>query len=77
MMALEREEAANDDDETHDSRVRVTIHEDGEYFIRVTDKRKQGGPGFIYRVYLCDPSEAGAAFVLLLPAAPVAANMTA
>ena len=36
--------AANDDDETHDSRVRVTIPADGEYAVRVTDKRKQAGP---------------------------------
>lgn len=42
--------AANDDDETHDSRVKLTIPADGEYVVRVTDKRKQGGPRFIYRV---------------------------
>ena len=46
---------ANDDDETHDSRVRVEIPADGEYFVRVTDKRKQGGPAFIYRVELDRP----------------------
>lgn len=50
--------ALNDDDETHDSRVKVKIPADGEYVVRVTDKRKQGGPRFIYRVELTKP-EAG------------------
>lgn len=44
--------AWNDDDETHDSRVRLKIPADGEYLVRVADKRKQGGPRFIYRVEL-------------------------
>ena len=47
--------AANDDDATHDSRVRVTIPADGDYLVRVSDKRKQGGPAFIYRVELDRP----------------------
>jgi hypothetical protein len=47
--------AANDDDETHDSRVRVRIPADGEYFVRVSDKRNQGGPRFIYRIELDRP----------------------
>jgi hypothetical protein len=47
--------AANDDDETHDSRLQVIIPDDGEYVVRVTDKRKQGGPAFIYRVELDAP----------------------
>jgi hypothetical protein len=47
--------AQNDDDETHDSRVEVNIPADGEYVVRVTDKRKQGGPLFAYRVELTKP----------------------
>ncbi|HKB05805.1 MAG TPA: PPC domain-containing protein [Gemmataceae bacterium] len=47
--------AANDDDETHDSRVCVTIPADGEYLVRVSDKSKRGGPAFIYRVELDRP----------------------
>jgi hypothetical protein len=47
--------AGNDDDETHDSRVRVFIPSDGEYLVRVTDKRGQGGPHFIYRIELDKP----------------------
>jgi hypothetical protein len=47
--------AANDDDETHDSRVRVTIPAGGEYVVRVTDKRGQGGPRYIYRIELDRP----------------------
>ena len=34
--------AGNDDDETHDSRLQVTIPDDGEYFVRVTDKKLTG-----------------------------------
>lgn len=48
--------AWNDDDETHDSRVKVKIPADGEYLVRVTDKRKQGGARFIYRVELTKPT---------------------
>jgi hypothetical protein len=48
--------AGNDDDETHDSRVRLIIPADGEYLVRVTDKRGQGGPRFIYRIELDHPS---------------------
>jgi hypothetical protein len=47
--------AANDDDETHDSRVRVTIPADGEYTVRVADKKKGGGPAFLYRLELDRP----------------------
>jgi hypothetical protein len=47
--------AANDDDETHDSRVRVTIPADGEYVVRVADKKKGGGPAFLYRLELSRP----------------------
>jgi hypothetical protein len=46
----------NDDDETHDSRLKVRIPADGEYLVRVTDKRKQGGPRFIYRLELTKPA---------------------
>ncbi len=48
--------AVNDDDETHDSRVKLKIPADGEYLVRVTDKRKQGGPRFIYRLELTKPT---------------------
>jgi hypothetical protein len=47
--------AANDDDATHDSRVRVTIPADGEYLVRVSDKSRRGGPAFIYRIELDRP----------------------
>lgn len=55
--------AANDDDETHDSRLQFTAPTDGEYLIRVTDKRKQGGPNFIYRVELTAPVSGLAVFL--------------
>ncbi len=55
--------AGNDDDESHDSRVQVSIPADGEYFVRVTDKRKQGGPTFIYRVELEAPKTGLAVFL--------------
>ena len=55
--------AGNDDDETHDSRVQVTIPADGEYFVRVTDKRKQAGPQFIYRIELTKPETSLAVFL--------------
>lgn len=55
--------AFNDDDETHDSRVRVIIPANGEYTVRVTDKRKQGGPAFIYRVELDHPKPGLAVFL--------------
>ncbi len=47
--------AANDDDETHDSRVRVTIPADGDHVVRIADKKKGGGPAFLYRVELDRP----------------------
>jgi hypothetical protein len=47
--------ASNDDDETHDSRLTVHIPADGEYRLRVADKRGQGGPRFVYRVELTRP----------------------
>jgi hypothetical protein len=55
--------ASNDDDETHDSKLEVTIPADGEYCVRVTDKRKQGGPAFIYRVELTAPKPALSVFL--------------
>ena len=48
--------AANDDDETHDSRLTVHIPADGEYFLRISDKRQQGRANFIYRVELSQPT---------------------
>ncbi|MGL6076317.1 MAG: PPC domain-containing protein [Fimbriiglobus sp.] len=50
-----RELASNDDAETHDSQLRVSIPADGEYVVRVSDKRKQAGPNFLYRVELTQP----------------------
>jgi hypothetical protein len=47
--------AINDDDATHDSALQLTIPADGEYIVRVSDKRHQGGPGYIYRVELDHP----------------------
>ncbi len=47
--------AINDDDTTHDSALQLTIPTDGEYIVRVSDKRHQGGPGFIYRIELDRP----------------------
>jgi hypothetical protein len=55
--------AANDDDETHDSRVRVIIPADGEYLVRVTDKRGKGGPLFVYRIELDKPKPGLAVFL--------------
>lgn len=48
--------ASNDDDETHDSRVRITASRDEHYVVRVQDKRKQGGPRFIYRIEVTKPA---------------------
>ncbi len=33
-----------------DSKVKVTIPADGEYFVRVTDHLERGGPNFVYRI---------------------------
>lgn len=54
---------SGDDDETHDSKVRFTAPSDGEYMIRVTDKRGQGGPGFVYRVEIEQPTPGLAVFM--------------
>jgi hypothetical protein len=61
-----REVAANDDDETHDSRVRFTAPRDGVYAVRVADKRKDGGPQFAYRVEVTKPA-AGLGLFLATP----------
>jgi hypothetical protein len=58
--------AANGDDETHDSRGRVTIPADGEYVVRVADKKKGGGPAFLYRIELSRP-RAGLTVFLAAP----------
>jgi hypothetical protein len=55
LDATGAELAVNDDDETHDSRVRLTIPADGKYVVRIADKRKQGGPGFLYRIEVDRP----------------------
>lgn len=44
--------AAGDDGISHDSHVAVTFPESAEYIVRITDKRGNGGDGFIYRVEL-------------------------
>ena len=44
--------ASNDDSRGPDSYVRITIPEDGEYKVRVTDLLGKGGPDYIYRVEL-------------------------
>jgi hypothetical protein len=56
--------AFNNDDETHDSRFSFTVPTDGVYTIRVLDKRKQGGSGFIYRIEVNKPSSGLAVFLL-------------
>ena len=61
-----REVASNDDDETHDSRVRFTAPRDGVYVVRVQDKRKQGGPQFVYRIEVTKPT-AGLSLFLATP----------
>lgn len=55
--------AFGDDDETHDSRVQVVIPAAGEYVLRVADKRKAGGPRFVYRVELTRPVPGLAVFL--------------
>ncbi len=44
--------ASNDDSRGPDSYARITIPEDGEYKVRVTDLLGKGGPEYIYRVEL-------------------------
>src|SRR5262245_228303 len=41
---------ANDDDGSHDSRLRFVAPADGEYVLEVHDKRGQGGPEYVYRI---------------------------
>ncbi len=53
----------SDDDDTHDSLARVFIPADGEYMVRVTDKRRQGGPAFIYRIELTEAKPGLAVFL--------------
>jgi hypothetical protein len=55
--------AANDDAETHDSLVRLTIPQDGVYVVRVEDKRKQGGPQFIYRIEITKQTQGLSVFL--------------
>jgi hypothetical protein len=45
----------NDDDETHDSRLSLILPEDGDYFVKVTDKRGQGSSKHFYRIELDQP----------------------
>jgi hypothetical protein len=54
---------SSDDDETHDSRLMITIPRDGEYYVRVIDKRGQGGSSFIYRIELDMPKQGLAVFL--------------
>ena len=45
----------NDDDATHDSRLRLTIDADGDHVVRISDKRLAGGPLYAYRVEIDRP----------------------
>lgn len=42
--------AGNDDSRGPDSYFRLTVPEDGEYAVRVTDHLSRGGPEFVYRI---------------------------
>lgn len=55
--------AASDDGISHDSHVAVTFPASAEYIVRVTDKRGNGGDGFIYRVELSPFEPQVAAFL--------------
>jgi hypothetical protein len=55
--------AQGDDDETHDSRFLFTVPADGVYTVRVADKRRQGGPRFIYRIEVDQPKPALTVFL--------------
>lgn len=54
--------AANDD-EARDSRVRRTVPADGEYVVRLPDRRGRGGPAFGYRIELDRPKAGLAVFL--------------
>jgi hypothetical protein len=56
--------ARNDDDATHDSRLVFRAEEDGAYRVEIGDKRRDGGPGFFYRVEVEQPRPA---LTLFLP----------
>ena len=47
--------ARNDDDVSHDSRVEFRARDQGAYAIRIRDKRRGGGPGFVYRIEVEQP----------------------
>jgi len=47
--------AHNDDDETHDSRIRFVAERDGDHVVQITDKRKNGGPLYFYRIEVDRP----------------------
>ena len=53
----------NDDDATHDSRLRLTIEADGDHVVRISDKRKAGGPLYAYRVEIEPPRPQLTAFL--------------
>lgn len=40
----------NDDSRGPDSYIRFTVPADGEYFVRITDHLKRGGPDYVYRI---------------------------
>jgi hypothetical protein len=42
--------SSNDDGAGADSTLRFNVSDDGDYFVRVTDHLKQGGPDYVYRV---------------------------
>ncbi len=47
--------ARDDDDATHDSRLVFRAAAEGVYRIGIRDKRREGGPGFVYRIEVEPP----------------------
>jgi len=54
---------ANDDDNTHDSRLIFAAPRAGDYRLTITDKRGEGGENFVYRVEATKPRPRLAAFL--------------
>ncbi len=48
---------SNDDAELHDSRLRVVVPDDGEFFLRITDHLRRGGRDYVYRVEIEPPKK--------------------
>ena len=45
----------NDDDACHDSRIVFKAESEGTYRVDISDKRREGGPAFLYRVEVEEP----------------------